>query len=244
MQLGFGKWNTLSIHLQGSPASATWINSQPCLKTVFRERHPEFQTGWVFYPDTAQWVPPVRYFSITTKESNTSALLSTGTVLFKLRLVMMMMMKMQQQGVSVLLHPHLPSPQWPHSAEWDGNVQPEQWGPSSAQPPHTSGEVCWTSTFTQNLPQRSSVHVARSDYQPALTSGYFLHCLLIDRLSIKINACFTLISGNLGLYFQQSCLGQASVLSHCTSKRLLDFPRLFPRKVIFLCCIYVFNCRH
>lgn len=86
--------------------------------------------------------------------------------------------------------------------------------------------------------------MTRSDYQPALTSGYFLYCLLIDRLSIKINACFTLISGNLGLYFQQSCLGQASVLSHCTSKRLLDFPRLFPRKVIFLCCIYVFNCRH
>lgn len=77
-----------------------------------------------------------------------------------------------------------------------------------------------------------------------LASGYFLCCLLIYRLSIKINACFTLISGNLGLHYQQSCLGQASLLPHCTSERLLYFPYLFSRKVIFLCCMYVFNCSH
>lgn len=62
MQLGFGKWNILSIHLQGSPVSATWINIQPCLKTVFRERCPDFQTRLCPTPHTAQWDPSHEVF--------------------------------------------------------------------------------------------------------------------------------------------------------------------------------------
>lgn len=70
-----------------------------------------------------------------------------------------------------------------------------------------------------------------------LASGYFLCCLL----SIKINAFLTLINGNLGVHYQH---GTGAFLLYCTSERLLYFPHLFPRKVIFLYCIYVFNCSH
>lgn len=72
-------------------------------------------------------------------------------------------------------------------------------------------------------------------------SAYFLCCLLIYWLSIQINACLTLTSGNLGVHYQH---GTGTFLSHCISERLLDFPHLFSRKVIFLCCMYVFNCSH
>lgn len=158
MQLGFGKFSTLSIHLQGSPASAAWINSQPCLKTGFRERHPDFPTGWVFHPwhctvGSLTWgisASSQRKATLLHSSPQAQSSWSQGWV-----------MMMQQQGVSVLS----PQPlQWPHCAEWDGNVQPEQRGLGSVQPPYFSGEVCWLSN--KHIHTESPTKKFRSDHQP------------------------------------------------------------------------------
>lgn len=66
-------------------------------------------------------------------------------------------------------------------------------------------------------------------------------CLLICSLSIQTNPCLTLISGSLGVHHQH---GTGTFLPHCTAERLLHFPCLFSRKVISLCCMYLFHCSH
>lgn len=114
-------------------------------------------------------VPHVRYFSITTEESNTSALLSTGTVLLEPRLgdgdddddddaarceCSLSSAPPAQSGHTVL----------------SGMEMCRQSSEGLAQFSHLPSQGTFvdfrTNTFTQNLPQRSSVHVARSDYQP------------------------------------------------------------------------------
>lgn len=160
-------------------------------------------------------VPHVRYFSITTEESNTSALLSTGTVLLETRLG--------------------------DDDDDDDDAARCECSLSSAPPAHSGHTVlrgwkcaaravrAWLSSATSHLrghlltlEQTHSHRIFHKEVQftwpgqitnHTATSGYFLPCLL-NRLSVKINACFTLSRGNVGLHYQQSCMGQASLLSH------------------------------
>lgn len=217
------------------------VNKQP---TMFKNRIQRKTSG---FPDRLSvppltlhcGVPHMRYFSIITEESNTFALLSTGTVLLEPRL------GDDDDDAAARCECSLSSAPPAHSAHTvlSGMEMCSQSSEGSAQFSHLTSQGRFvdfqTNTFTQNLPQRSSGQITNL----TATSGYFLHCLLIYRLSIKINASFTLLRGNLGLLYQQSCMGQASLLSHCTSERLLYFPYLFPREVILLCRMQVFNCR-
>lgn len=173
--------------------------------------------------------PLVRYFSITTKENNTSALL-IPQVQFDLR---------SCDGYAVMWDANLLSEWWRLNSV--PTVQPGTTTDLFVQPLHILG-VFWfvfkTDVFTQSLPKRSSVSVARSDYWPPTTSEYFLGCLWIYRLSIKINAMVYPDQWQpvcLFLHYQQSCMGQAPRLS-CTlyiSKAAVH-PILFSKESYFL----------
>lgn len=150
---------------------------------------------------------------------------------------------MQQQGVSVLLCPQCPA----HSAQavLSAMEMCSQSSEGSAQLSHLTPQGRFVD-FDQTHSHRvfhTEVQFAWPGQITNLTSASadFLCCLLICSLSIQINPCLTLISGSLGVHHQH---GTGTFLPHCTSERLMYFPCLFSRKVISLCCMYVFHCSH
>lgn len=151
--------------LAGQPCFCHMNKYPTVFKTVFRERHPHFHTGWVFHASHCTVGPLTEVSQHHHKGKQHSPAQSCLVMIHSKVWVFCSKVWVFCSALTCPAH----SDHTVLSVTEMCSQGSAQFSPLTSQ----GGLLAFEQTFTQNLPQRSSVQVARSGYQPYINSRKF-----------------------------------------------------------------------